>query len=81
MLALPILVAASALPCTDGNECMMGSTQCCDSTINVSVLLVKLIQIHFHKLLLTVCCSLITIISASGTSCSQQPVCCTNNAF
>ncbi|KAF8959641.1 hydrophobin-263 [Flammula alnicola] len=86
VLALPILAAASVLP-RQSNQCDTGSIQCCESTQSatssvVSTLLGLLgIPIGSVTGLVGVTCSPITVVGASGTSCSQQPVCCTNDSF
>ncbi|KAF8959640.1 fungal hydrophobin-domain-containing protein [Flammula alnicola] len=89
VLALPVLAVASVLPRngTPSNQCNTGSIQCCDSTQSatssvVSTLLGLLgIPIGSVTGLVGVTCSPITVIGASGTSCSAQPVCCTDTSF
>ncbi|KAF8959639.1 hydrophobin-263 [Flammula alnicola] len=86
VLALPVLAAASVLP-RQSNQCNTGSIQCCNSTqsatSSIVSILAGLLGISAGSItgLVGVTCSPITVIGASGTSCSQQPVCCTNNSF
>ncbi|KAF9483030.1 fungal hydrophobin [Pholiota conissans] len=86
VLALPILAAANVLP-RQSNQCNTGSLQCCSSVQSSSSSLVAtllgLLGIAAGSVTgqVGVTCSPITIIGVSGTSCSEQPVCCTNNSF
>ncbi|KAF9484820.1 hydrophobin-315 [Pholiota conissans] len=78
------LAAATGSP---SNQCNTGSLQCCASTGKatdpaISTLLGSLgIVVQDVTALVGVTCSPITVIGASGTSCSEQSVCCTNNSF
>ncbi|KAF9483029.1 fungal hydrophobin [Pholiota conissans] len=90
VLALPVLAAANVLPRTDGsgpsNQCNTGSLQCCNSTATSASQLTGVAGLLAALLgpitgIIGVTCSPITVIGASGTSCNEQPVCCTNNSF
>ncbi|PPQ96206.1 hypothetical protein CVT26_005611 [Gymnopilus dilepis] len=87
VLALPLLAAASALPRNDGNDCTTGSLECCASTADADStegnILLGLIDVVVGTVqgLIGANCSPITGIGASGTSCNEQPVCCTGNSF
>ncbi|KAF5310912.1 hypothetical protein D9619_007759 [Psilocybe cf. subviscida] len=69
------------------NQCNTGSLQCCNSVQNADSKsiagLLSLLGIVVGTITgqVGVTCSPITVIGASGTSCSAQPVCCTNNSF
>ncbi|PPQ96989.1 hypothetical protein CVT26_006417 [Gymnopilus dilepis] len=85
-----ILAAATAAPNSTpppSNQCTTGSLQCCDSTGSatdpaISKLLGLLgIDVSDVTALVGVTCSPITVIGAGGSSCSEQPVCCTDNSF
>ncbi|KJA22758.1 hypothetical protein HYPSUDRAFT_40550 [Hypholoma sublateritium FD-334 SS-4] len=94
LLALPVLAAATAVPRNDptsgpSNQCNTGSLQCCQSTQSASSPS-TLLSIIFGLLGVVVdgltgqvgvTCSPITVVGVSGTSCTAQPVCCTNNSF
>ncbi|KAF8898036.1 hydrophobin [Gymnopilus junonius] len=68
-------------------QCTTGSLQCCDSTSSstdpgiASLLSLLGINVQDISALVGVTCSPITVVGAGGTSCSEQPVCCTNNSF
>ncbi|KDR81005.1 hypothetical protein GALMADRAFT_136068 [Galerina marginata CBS 339.88] len=89
VLALPVLVAANAIPRTDGpsNQCNTGSIQCCNSVQSSSSSVVTLLAGLLGVVLGSVTgqvgvnCSPITVIGGAGNSCSAQPVCCTGNSF
>ncbi|KAF9527754.1 fungal hydrophobin-domain-containing protein [Crepidotus variabilis] len=93
VLSLPLLAAASAIRRTDGtgpsNQCNTGSLQCCNSAQSASSLsgtllgLLGLLGVVVGDLTgeVGVTCSPITVIGAGGSSCTAQPVCCTNNNF
>ncbi|KAF8873213.1 hydrophobin-263 [Gymnopilus junonius] len=87
VLALPVFTTASVIPRNDGDQCDTGSIQCCtsvtQSTSETANLLAGLLDIVLDAVdgLIGFGCSPITIVGASGTSCNQQPVCCTNDAF
>ncbi|KAF9478393.1 fungal hydrophobin [Pholiota conissans] len=87
-LALASLAAATpttAPPPT--NQCTTGSLQCCATTSTsndpATANLLGLLGIALGSATGTigVNCDPLTIIGVSGTSCSEQPVCCTNNSF
>ncbi|KDR72951.1 hypothetical protein GALMADRAFT_73306, partial [Galerina marginata CBS 339.88] len=69
------------------NQCNTGSLQCCNSvqqatSSSISGLLGLLgIVAGTVTGLVGVTCSPVTVIGAGGSSCSAQPVCCTNNTF
>ncbi|KAF8885082.1 fungal hydrophobin [Gymnopilus junonius] len=80
LLALPILAAAQS-------DCTTGSLECCSSVQSASnpviSTLLGLLGIVVGDITgqVGVTCSPITVVGAGGTSCSEQPVCCTNNSF
>ncbi|KAF9478418.1 fungal hydrophobin [Pholiota conissans] len=86
-LALATLAAATPTETPPTNQCNTGSLQCCASTSTASTpstaALLGLLGVVVGSVtgLVGVTCSPITVIGASGTSCSEQPVCCTNNSF
>ncbi|KAF5309179.1 hypothetical protein D9619_012767 [Psilocybe cf. subviscida] len=69
------------------NQCNTGPIQCCNSygtagSAPIAALLGLLgIVVGDVTAIVGVTCSPITVIGGSGTSCSSQPVCCTNNSF
>ncbi|KAF5327368.1 hypothetical protein D9619_004460 [Psilocybe cf. subviscida] len=69
------------------NQCNTGSIECCQSvqtagSSSVASLLGLLgIVVSDVTALVGVTCSPITAVGVGGTSCSAQPVCCTNNSF
>ncbi|KJA23545.1 hypothetical protein HYPSUDRAFT_100350, partial [Hypholoma sublateritium FD-334 SS-4] len=65
---------------TDAAQCC-ASTQEADTTSTAAFLGLLGIVAQGLTGLVGVTCSPITAIGASGTSCSQQPVCCTNDSF
>ncbi|KAF8885069.1 fungal hydrophobin-domain-containing protein [Gymnopilus junonius] len=88
VLALPLLTAASAIPRNDGSQCTTGSSSAAPqprplTTSESGSLLLGLLGIVVGTVegLIGLNCSPLTIIGASGTSCSEQPVCCTGNTF
>ncbi|KAF8204672.1 hydrophobin-315 [Pholiota molesta] len=92
LITLAIVTLAVATPTRRNtppatSECDTGSTECCDSTSTASnpvtaALLGSLgIPIGSVTGLVGLTCSPLTVVGASGTSCSAQPVCCTNNSF
>ncbi|KAF5327236.1 hypothetical protein D9619_004769 [Psilocybe cf. subviscida] len=86
-LAIVTLAAATPTGTDPSNQCNTGSAQCCNSVQNADsksiASLLTLLGIVAGSLTgqVGVTCSPITVIGASGTSCSAQPVCCTNNTF
>ncbi|KAF8153767.1 fungal hydrophobin-domain-containing protein [Crassisporium funariophilum] len=69
------------------SQCNTGPVQCCNSVQAASD---KSLASVFGLLNIVaaavtgevgVTCSPVTVIGASGNSCSAQPVCCTNNSF
>ncbi|KAF9528995.1 fungal hydrophobin-domain-containing protein [Crepidotus variabilis] len=93
VLALPLLVAASAVPRTNGggsgpsNQCNTGSLQCCNSVqaANSSSItgILGLLGVAVGSItgLVGVTCSPLSVIGIGGNSCTAQPVCCTGNNF
>ncbi|PPQ68718.1 hypothetical protein CVT26_003624 [Gymnopilus dilepis] len=91
VLALATLAAAN--PVRRGEQtttqCTTGSLQCCESveqagklSTPVTTLLGLLgIVVQGVTAMVGVTCSPVTVIGTGGTSCSEQPVCCTNNSF
>ncbi|KJA19424.1 hypothetical protein HYPSUDRAFT_1095993 [Hypholoma sublateritium FD-334 SS-4] len=72
---------------SSSNQCDTGSLQCCNSvqaadTRAASALLTLLgVSVQDVTGLVGLTCSPVTAIGASGTSCSAQAACCTNNSF
>jgi hypothetical protein len=85
-LAMSTLAAATPLETRTG-QCATGSLQCCDSLQNadspsIATLLGLLgVVVSDVTAQVGVTCSPITVIGAGGTSCSAQPVCCTDDSF
>ncbi|KAF8204696.1 hydrophobin-315 [Pholiota molesta] len=70
------------------NQCNTGTLQCCASTPTASdpstaalLGLLGVVVVQDVTALVGVTCSPITGVGVSGTSCSEQPVCCTDNSF
>ncbi|KAF8204755.1 hydrophobin-315 [Pholiota molesta] len=88
-LALATLAAANPLrrDSSPSNQCNTGSLQCCNSVQSATspsiATLLGLLGVVVQGITgqVGVTCSPITVIGASGTSCSEQPVCCTDNSF
>ncbi|KAF8876886.1 fungal hydrophobin-domain-containing protein [Gymnopilus junonius] len=85
-VAATTLAAATNTP-PPTNECTTGSLECCDSTGSATdpaiASLLSLLGVNVQDVtaLVGVTCSPITVVGAGGTSCSEQPVCCTNDSF
>ncbi|KAF5329808.1 hypothetical protein D9619_009338 [Psilocybe cf. subviscida] len=86
-LAVVTLAAATPTGTDPSNQCNTGSLQCCNSvqaanSASIAGLL-GLLGIVVSTLTgqVGVTCSPITAIGLGGSSCSAQPVCCTNNTF
>ncbi|KAF8176760.1 hydrophobin-315 [Pholiota molesta] len=81
------LAAANGSPSGESNQCNTGSAQCCNSTGSASdpaiAKILSSVGVNAQDVtgIVGVTCSPITVVGTSGTSCSQQPVCCTNNSF
>ncbi|KAF5309264.1 hypothetical protein D9619_012754 [Psilocybe cf. subviscida] len=81
------LAAATGGSGSPSNQCNTGTLQCCQSvgaanSTPIAALLGLLgIDVGSVTGLVGVTCSAITVIGTSGTSCSAQPVCCSNNSF
>ncbi|KJA13720.1 hypothetical protein HYPSUDRAFT_151246 [Hypholoma sublateritium FD-334 SS-4] len=91
-VALALATFAAATPISANNpppvdQCNTGAAQCCqttqesDSTSGLALLALLGIALQGVTGLIGSTCSPITGIGLSGTSCSQQPVCCTNDTF
>ncbi|KAI9573473.1 fungal hydrophobin [Boletus coccyginus] len=86
LLPLALLVSATHLEARD--QCNTSDQNCCDSTHTVNPFFYSLLS---HCGLLEVAteigglvglnCSPLGVAGVSGNSCTQQPVCCTNNDF
>ncbi|KAJ3772478.1 fungal hydrophobin [Lentinula raphanica] len=82
---ITVTAPATTTTITSGS-CTTGPIQCCDSTETAgssagsSLLGLLGIVIEDLNVLLGINCSPITIIGASGSSCSAQTVCCEDNA-
>ncbi|PPQ74990.1 hypothetical protein CVT26_011773 [Gymnopilus dilepis] len=70
LVALPVLVVSQG----GGDECTTGSLQCCSSFELVTNVgdVVGGVGIN---------CSPVTVVGAGGTSCSEQPFCCSGTTF
>jgi len=81
----PAYAAKRQSPSGTPSQCNTGSTLCCNSTSTAgaqSALLGLLgIVLQDVNALVGLGCSPISVIGAGGNSCSQQPVCCSNNNF
>ncbi|KAF5325485.1 hypothetical protein D9619_009917 [Psilocybe cf. subviscida] len=72
---------------TPGQQCNTGPVQCCnsvgraDSGIFAILLGLLGIQISDPSTIIGATCSPISVIGGGSTSCSSQPVCCSNNSF
>ncbi|EGN94177.1 hypothetical protein SERLA73DRAFT_115110 [Serpula lacrymans var. lacrymans S7.3] len=90
-LLFALLATASPTPeivARDTNQCNTGSISCCNSVQSVSnpgvASLLGLLGVVVGDITgqVGVGCSPITVIGAgSGSTCDQQPVCCTGNQF
>nr|BAB84547.1 hydrophobin-315 [Pholiota nameko] len=87
LAALVIGATLAAATGSPSNQCNTGSLQCCNSTGSATdpaiAKLFALLGINVEDVtaLVGVTCSPITVVGASGSSCSEQPVCCTNDSF
>ncbi|KIJ46086.1 hypothetical protein M422DRAFT_165705, partial [Sphaerobolus stellatus SS14] len=69
------------------SQCKTGDAQCCKSTSlatnPVTALLLGLLGIVVDGagILVGITCTPINLLAIGGATCSQQPVCCTNNSF
>ncbi|KLO14560.1 fungal hydrophobin [Schizopora paradoxa] len=84
---LPLLAAATPRP--QGSECKNGTLQCCQSVQSadspaVSTLLGLLgvvLKDPTGTDAVGITCTPISVIGVAGTSCTAQPVCCSNDSF
>ncbi|KAG6873193.1 hypothetical protein C0995_001803 [Termitomyces sp. Mi166 len=95
VLALALCASASVVPRTGVDQCNTGSLQCCNSVQDANSSAVSLLTGLLGIVLgpvtgqvgceanqtPPVTCDPISVIGASGDSCSSQPVCCTGNNF
>ncbi|KDR81003.1 hypothetical protein GALMADRAFT_136066 [Galerina marginata CBS 339.88] len=89
VFALSALATAGVLPRHDdhSSQCNTGKSHCCDSThepsSNAVSHLLGLLGVPIDPLtgLVGLKCSPGGVVGVGGTSCSAQPVCCTNNTF
>ncbi|KAF9457575.1 fungal hydrophobin [Collybia nuda] len=89
MFALPLLAAATTTPTTPASQCNTGDLSCCNSSQESSALtgpvisLLQLLGIDLGSLtgVVGVTCSPLTLIGGGGSSCTAQPVCCSDNSF
>ncbi|KAF9461137.1 fungal hydrophobin-domain-containing protein [Collybia nuda] len=94
MLALPLLAAATVLPrtttpTTPASQCNTGDLSCCNSTQESNALtgpvaaLLALLGIDLGSItgIVGSTCSPLTIAGGGGSSCTAQPVRCSNNSF
>ncbi|KAH9479138.1 Fruiting body protein SC1 [Psilocybe cubensis] len=88
-LALPVFVAATAVPRQDApsNQCNTGTLQCCSSvqsaTSSPVQSLLGLLGIALGSVTgeVGLTCNPITVLGVAGNSCSAQPACCTDTQF
>ncbi|KAF8966179.1 fungal hydrophobin-domain-containing protein [Flammula alnicola] len=87
VISSPYPPATTTVASGPSNQCNTGSLQCCNSVQSASssavTTLLGLLGVVLSGVtgLVGITCSPITAIGASGTSCSEQPVCCENNSF
>ncbi|KAF9461136.1 fungal hydrophobin-domain-containing protein [Collybia nuda] len=89
MLALSLLAAANTTPTTPASQCNTGNLSCCNSSQESDALtgpvasLLQLLGISLGSLtgVVGVTCSPLTIVGGGGSSCTAQPVCCSDNSF
>ncbi|KIJ23317.1 hypothetical protein M422DRAFT_196074, partial [Sphaerobolus stellatus SS14] len=68
-------------------QCKTGDAQCCNSTSlasnPVTALFLRTLGIVVDGvgIIVGITCSPIDLLAIGGATCSQQPVCCTNNSF
>ncbi|TFK46054.1 hydrophobin-315 [Heliocybe sulcata] len=86
--ALAILAAATPTPNEPASQCATGNLQCCQSAQDasdpaVATLLGSLgIPVQGLTGLVGLTCSAISVVGVgSGDSCTETPVCCSDNAF
>ncbi|KAE9389724.1 hydrophobin 2 [Gymnopus androsaceus JB14] len=81
-----LAVATPTLRGEPASSCSTGPVQCCDSTTEASsaaaagILSLLGIVLQDLDVLVGLTCSPITVIGASGSSCSAQAVCCDDNS-
>ncbi|KAF8954039.1 fungal hydrophobin-domain-containing protein [Flammula alnicola] len=81
------ILPTGILPIGPSNNCDTGSTLCCASTQTSSPTLLSTLSGALGVVLpevdglIGVTCTPIDVVGVSGTSCSQQPVCCSDNSF
>ncbi|KAF9456276.1 hydrophobin-251, partial [Collybia nuda] len=88
VLALPLLAAATT-PTTPASQCNTSDLQCCNSkqesdslTWPIVTLLTGLgINVGALTGVVGLTCSPLTLLVGGGSSCTAQPVCCSNNTF
>ncbi|KJA15220.1 hypothetical protein HYPSUDRAFT_72210 [Hypholoma sublateritium FD-334 SS-4] len=79
--------ATTTVGSSPSNQCNTGSIQCCDSVQSASskavTTLLGLLGVVVSDVtaLVGITCSPISVIGISGSSCSEQPVCCENDSF
>ncbi|KAF9461029.1 fungal hydrophobin [Collybia nuda] len=89
MLAFSLLAAATTTPTTPASQCNTNNLRCCNSkqesdslTGPVSALLTTLgINLSALTGVVGLGCSPLTLLGGGGSSCTAQPVCCSNNSF
>ncbi|TFK65623.1 fungal hydrophobin [Pluteus cervinus] len=87
LFVLPMLANAVAVLPRQTGDCNTGSINCCNSVQSSSTTsvtqLAGLLGIALPDLgaLVGLSCSPLSVLGLGGNSCSQQPVCCSNNSF
>ncbi|KAF5348533.1 hypothetical protein D9756_009540 [Leucocoprinus leucothites] len=88
VLALPAVALATAIPRGGEGSCNTGPVQCCNQVQDASSLgsnlLGGLLGLGLGPITGLVglnCNPISAIVGIGGNSCSQQPVCCSNNSF
>ncbi|KAN0092576.1 Fungal hydrophobin domain containing protein [Tylopilus felleus] len=85
--SLVVLAVASPAPLALRDQCSTGPISCCNSVQQASVINSLLNEFGFLNVLAGVTgqvglgCSPITVIGASGTSCTGQTACCNGDTF
>ncbi|KAF8152957.1 fungal hydrophobin-domain-containing protein [Crassisporium funariophilum] len=82
----PVAAARRSSPSGVSNSCNTGPVQCCNTVTTAANPLASLLMgllgvVAPSNVLVGLTCSPLSVIGVGGSSCNQQPVCCTNNNF
>jgi len=86
-VAASMAVFATALPAGGSGSCNTGEMHCCNQTQTAQSVkktdLAALLGLDLGSIqgLVGTSCTPLTAVGLAGNSCSQQPVCCTDNHF